>query len=64
MVCKLQPNPGYGKKKAKEYAKKPRLRKLIQMNQKVSRGLENFEVNIHHLLLDKEGERTAVLRLK
>ena len=65
VLCKLQLNPGYGKKKAKEYAKKPRLRKLIQMSQKVSLGLQgSFDVNIHHLLLDKEGERTALLVLK
>lgn len=65
VVCKLQPNPGYGKKKAKEYAKRPRLRRLIQMNERASRALQGvFDVSIHHLVLDKEGERTACLLLK
>ena len=65
LTCKLQPNPGYGKKKAKEYAKRPRFRQTIQMNEKTSRLLQGaFHVNIHHLVLDKEGERTACLVLR
>jgi len=66
IISKIQPNPsGFGSKKARQYAKKPRLRRTIRMNEHVSKCLQNeYEVTMRHLVLDKEGERTACLHLK
>ena len=63
VVAKLQLNPDYSKKSAKDYAKRPNTRKLLVMARHTANLLrDSFEmVIINHMIQDREGERTACL---